>query len=66
MKGHCDRCRKPARITTLSRFNTDEICMECKKKEQAHPDYAYACHVEEEAVQNGNYNFPGIGKPADL
>ena len=51
---------------TMSRFNTDWICIDCEKKEREHPDYKRASEAELKAVQSGNYNFKGIGKPADL
>lgn len=50
----------------MSMFNTEMICMSCKDKEKRHPDYPAAQAAEREAVQKGNYNFEGIGKPADL
>lgn len=62
----CDRCHKETRVHTMSYFNTDTICMDCKAKEKAHPDYARAVKVECDACRSGNYNFPGVGKPRDL
>lgn len=50
----------------MSYFNEDLICMECKDKERAHPDFKRAQDIEVAAVKSGNYNFPGIGKPRDL
>ena len=50
----------------MSMFNEEHICMECKEKERRHPDYQRARDAEHEAVKNGNMNFSGIGKPADL
>ncbi len=50
----------------MSKFNKDEICMPCKDKEQAHPDYKRASDVEIEEIKKGNYNFEGIGLPEDL
>jgi len=63
---NCQRCNKPAIATTMSRFNTDMICLKCEKKEQEHPDYPAARAAEEEAVKRGNMNFPGVGLPAGL
>lgn len=60
---HCDRCRKPTRITTTSWFNTDTICPSCSDEEREHPDYDYARQVENEAVMRRDYNFPGVGWP---
>lgn len=59
---HCDRCGGSldgGRI--MSMFNEDCICMECKRKETEHPDYAKARDAEHEAVKSGNRNFKGIG-----
>jgi hypothetical protein len=62
----CQRCGNETRISTMSMFNTQEICLNCKKREKAHPAYAKALKAEINAVKNGNTNFPGIGKPDDL
>lgn len=50
----------------MSRFNTDEICLDCEAKERQHPLYAYAKEVERQECLKGNLNFPGIGLPDDL
>jgi hypothetical protein len=62
----CDRCRKETRVTIMSKFNADVICMDCKERERQHPDYARADEAETAAVRAGNYNFKGIGCPPDL
>ncbi len=62
----CDRCNGPAPESTMSRFNTEIICIWCEAKEKVHPSYAEAKRIEHEHVVNGNYNFPGVGKPSDL
>lgn len=62
----CDRCGKETDIYTMSFFNTDEICMECRKKERVHPKFEEARKREVEEVRKGNYNYPGIGKPESL
>jgi hypothetical protein len=62
----CERCNNKANISTGSIFNTQQICMPCKDKETAHPKYDEARKAEMRAVKNGDYNFPGIGKPSDL
>jgi hypothetical protein len=64
--GQCDRCGKATRVHIMSFFNTDDLCIECVKKEREHPMYATAQEVEREAVANGDYNYGGIGKPPDL
>lgn len=59
---HCDRCGKELTDgRTMSMFNTDCICMECKAKERAMPDYKAAVQAESEAVKSGVRNYPGIG-----
>lgn len=63
---HCERCNKKTNTLIVSFFNTEWICLECQEKEKAHPDYQKAKEAELEAVINGNFNFPGIGKPTDL
>jgi len=62
----CQRCYNETRVHTMSRFNTQEICMDCVKKEKVHPEYENARKREAEEVRKGNYNFEGIGKPVDL
>jgi len=62
----CDRCGKETQATIMSTFNTEMICLECKAKERAHPDYERARAAEARAVRAGDYNFPGVGKPSDL
>ena len=62
----CDRCHTNARITTMSMFNMDTICMSCKDEETKHPKYKEAQEAERKACLAGNMNYPGIGKPKDL
>lgn len=62
----CGRCGKETDTFRMSRFNTDNLCPNCIKKEEAHPMYEEARRIEHEEVVKGNYNFPGIGKPDDL
>lgn len=50
----------------MSRFNTECCCMDCIETEKRHPDYQRAYDAELQAVKNGDYNYPGIGKPEDL
>lgn len=42
-------------------YNTDVICMNCKKEEKKRKDYILAQEKEIEEVRKGNYNFAGIG-----
>jgi hypothetical protein len=65
----CARCGRTDCATVMSRFNTDIICCgpgSCEEKERAHPQYAEAARAELEAVQRGDYNFPGVGLPPEL
>lgn len=58
----CDRCGgslKSGRM--MSMYNTDCICMECKKKETERADYRKAVEADHAEIMKGNYNFSGIG-----
>lgn len=58
---NCDRCGKSLRAgRIMSMYNTQCICMECKKKEMQRQDYKDAVNKEQEEVKNGNYNYKGI------
>ncbi|MDE6604801.1 MAG: gamma-glutamylcyclotransferase [Clostridia bacterium] len=59
---YCDRCGhslEGGRI--MSMYNTDCICMECKRKERENADYKTACEADRKAIKNGDFNFNGIG-----
>jgi len=62
----CNRCGSVPFSLTMSRFNTDMICMKCEARERAHPKYAEAAEAELRQVRAGNYDYAGVGKPADL
>jgi hypothetical protein len=67
----CDRCGKPTIASTMSMFNTQNICMECKDRETKSPRYKEACAAEEADLKRtlaaGQPNhFKGIGLPDDL
>lgn len=62
----CERCQRETLASTCSIFNTEQICMACSAAERAHPEYEQAARFEAEAVRKGDYNYPGIGLPADL
>ena len=64
--GHCHRCGTATTTSIMSRFDTDQICIDCEDKEKAHPDYQRAADAELAETRAGNLNFPGIGKPSDL
>ena len=68
-KKNCDRCGKPLTSRTMSMFNTDVICPECKEKAistyglgtEQDPRYQKAREAELNAIRHGNFNFKGIG-----
>jgi len=62
----CDRCYKESLGSTGSYFNTQQICFACSKIEREHPAFEEAQRVENEAVKRGDFNYPGVGLPADL
>lgn len=63
----CDRCGEETRAYTTSYFNTETICIErCVAAERAHPLFEQARAIETQQVQNGNFNYPGVGLPPDL
>lgn len=64
--GRCDRCGASARALRMSMFNTEMLCQPCLGKEKRHPKYEEARAAEKREIEQGNYNFPGIGKPEDL
>ena len=62
----CERCGKEVSIFSMSFFSTQNICLDCIKKEENHPNFREAKKIENEHVKAGNYNFEGIGLPNDL
>lgn len=62
----CGRCGGETHAIVCSFFNTDMICVACADAEKAHPRYAEAVEREVAACRRGDYNFAGIGLPADL
>lgn len=65
-KEYCDQCSEKLSVRIMSDFNTDTLCLHCKRKEQAHPLYSKAKQAEQEAVLRGDRNFKGIGLLLDL
>lgn len=58
----CQRCGKSLDGgRTMSMFNTQVICMECKEQEMRRPDYQKAVEAERKVVLKGDRNFKGIG-----
>lgn len=62
----CDRCKRETNIFTMSKFNDEHICPDCEEREKRHPKYDEARRADEEAVQRGDLNFPGIAAPSEL
>ena len=62
----CPRCGKQSRTRITSKFNLEDICMDCKEIEQRHPLYELACKAEHEQMMKGNRDYEGIGCPTDL
>lgn len=62
-RGKCDRCGKADEFTgyTMSIFNKDWVCMDCKGDEREAPGYREACRLELAAVRTGHYNYRGAG-----
>jgi predicted aldo/keto reductase-like oxidoreductase len=59
---NCQRCQKTTNgVTIMSMFNTQVICMDCKKEEKENPRYAEAVEADVQEIKKGNYNFEGIG-----
>lgn len=59
-KDICDRCKGSTNnSTTMSIFNEDVICMDCKEKEKKDPEYKAACEEEREALRKGITDYKG-------
>ena len=56
----CDRCGAELTVRTMSRFNTDCICLKCADAEKHDPEYQRAVDAELAEIRKGNYNFKGI------
>ena len=61
----CERCGKTTSIHTMSMFNTQDICMDCKEAERKLPEYAQAEAADVAAITRGQTNFKGVGLPED-
>ena len=48
----------------MSMYNTDCICLECKRKEYEREDYREAVDADLAEIRKGNYKFEGIGYTA--
>ena len=45
----------------MSMYNTECICLECKRKETERADYKAAAEADKKAIENGDFNYKGIG-----
>lgn len=59
-KKECCRCGKKLVSRTMSMFNEDIICLECKEEERKHPMYKKARDAEKEQIALGNLNYEGL------
>jgi hypothetical protein len=60
-RDNCDRCGQSTNgVTTMSVFNEDVICMDCKKEEKNDPEYGAAVEAENEEIRKGNTNYKGV------
>lgn len=57
----CARCGATNTASIVSKYNLDEICIECKHDERRLPSYAHADAEEVASVRAGHLNFPGVG-----
>lgn len=58
---NCDRCGEDLKSgRVMSMYNTDCLCMTCKKQETKRADYDEAVKADHEEIKKGNFNFKGI------
>lgn len=62
----CDRCGRSTLSWSMSSFDEDSICLACVRAERAHPAYRRAVEADDAAIRGGDFNYSGIGLPADL
>jgi hypothetical protein len=62
---HCARCDRTTLSSTMSRFNTDILCLPCERDERDAPGYPEAHAAEHAAVAANNWNFSGVGLSPD-
>jgi len=58
---HCPRCGTSMLSFSMSWFNQEEICLDCKEDEKQCPNYVRAREAELADLQAGNLRFAGIG-----
>ena len=59
----CPRCKKECKVTIISAFNNDKICVSCFEIESEHPKFEEAVRSWQEAKNRNDSNFEGIGWP---
>lgn len=61
-KKNCERCGKSLTgfAHTMSKLNTEVICMDCKRIERYMSIYSFADEVEVKELKKGNRNFEGV------
>jgi len=57
----CRRCYKQTHALSMSRFNEDDICLDCIDDEKFCPNYGRAGSVELSQVRSGLRMITGIG-----
>ena len=57
----CGRCHALDVATTMSFFDEQMLCPECREDETFAPNYAAARDAQKAAVRWGNQRFPGVG-----
>lgn len=58
---HCVRCGDRLVAHTMSMFNLDILCIECREDERAAPGYEEAAEAEGGACRAGDFSFTGVG-----
>ena len=64
--GICHRCGAKTNTFTMSMYNLQLICMQCKSAETRRDDYDKAVQADHAEIKKGNYNFKGIGLETDF
>jgi hypothetical protein len=59
--GTCQRCYEKVSGHIMSMFNMQLICLDCSDKETKRDDFSKAQDADAEAINQGDYNFKGIG-----
>lgn len=57
----CPRCGNDLHSSSMSSFNTETICTDCKIEERGFPNYERAVAADDAQILQRNYRFQGIG-----